>query len=286
MASLSEYFGFDPNSPYADLFSKIYYLTKVSPDDPLEEKEDGEIIETHEMNSIDAQITVESDDIDHSMGDVDFHAPLVDETPCQYPIPPKSWTKGWMKQQSLEDINTKIKQLKDERLKREQDLNLNEEELLKKRQLELLKMKRELKSQDDRNASTSTTCLQSKGKKGRKKQRSLITVEKDESQSISKSALKFFTRRLHQPKQRSPSVPRPVMERLGPIVSVKSRLGNTSRGTGEQCQYCGEADHANVTFMERQQYCAAFGRACSYCGKMNHLAKMCKKANIDANNNN
>merc|ERR1712179_676788 len=115
--------------------------------------------------------------------------------------------------------------------------------------------------------STSTTCLQSKGEKGRKKQRSLITVEKDESQSISKSALKFFTRRLHQPKQRSPSVPRPVMERLGRIVSVKSRLGNTSRGTGEQ-----------------QQYCAAFGRACNYCGKMNHLAKMCKKANIDANN--
>jgi len=275
MVSLSEYFGFDPNSPYADLFSKIYYLTKVSPD---EEKEDGEIIETVGSNSMDAKITVESGDIGHLMGEGE----LVKETQGQFPLPPESWTKGWIKQQSLEDINRRIKQLKEEGLKREQDLHLNEKELVKKRKVELLRIKRERKSQDDRNANTSLEV-----KKGRKKHRSPIIVEKDDSQSsISKSALKFFTKKLHKPKHNSPSVPRPVTERLGPIVSVKSRLGNTSRGPGEQCQYCGEADHANATFMERQQYCAAYGRVCSYCGKMNHLAKMCKKANIAANNNN
>jgi len=278
MVSLSEYFGFDPNSPYADLFSKIYYLTKVSPD---EEKEDGEIIETVGINSMDAKITLESDDIDPLVGEGDLHPPLVKETPLLYPLPPESWNKGWIKQQSLEDINSRIMQLKDEGLKREEELHLNEEELVKKRKLELLRIKRERKSQDGRNASTSIEV-----KKGRKKHRSLITVEKDDGQSISKSALRFFTKKLQKPKQSSPSVPRPIMERLGPIVSVKSRLGNTSRGQGEQCKYCGEADHANATFMERQQYCAAYGRTCTYCGKINHLAKMCKKANIDANNNN
>jgi len=279
MVSLSEYFGFDPNSPYADLFSKIYYLTKVSPD---EEKEDGEIIETVGINSMDAKITLESDDIGHLMGEGDLQPPLVKKTPCQLPLPPpESWTKGWIKKQSLEDINRRIKQLKDEGLKREDDLDLDKEELVKKRKVELLRMKRERKSQDVRNASTSMEV-----KKGRKKHRSLITVEKDDSQSISKSALKFFTKKIQKPKQSSPSVQRPIMERLGPIVSVKSRLGNTSRSPGEQCQYCGEADHANATFMERQQYCAAYGSTCTYCGKINHLAKMCKKANIDANNNN
>ena len=46
--SLSEYFGFDPNSPYADLFSNIYHLTKPRTEvdeENTDEEEDGEIIE-------------------------------------------------------------------------------------------------------------------------------------------------------------------------------------------------------------------------------------------------
>ena len=98
MVSLSEYFGFDPNSPYADLFSKIYYLTKVTPDDVVEdEKEDGEIVETYDVNNIDSQTTVGHDVDDNLTGDRDFHPPLVRGTPCQPSLPPDSWNKGWMK---------------------------------------------------------------------------------------------------------------------------------------------------------------------------------------------
>ena len=38
--SLSDYFGFDPNSPYADLFSNVYHLTK--PRTNVDEEEDGD----------------------------------------------------------------------------------------------------------------------------------------------------------------------------------------------------------------------------------------------------
>jgi len=177
------------------------------------------------------------------------------------------------KQQSLEDIDRRIKELEDERLKRERDLNLNEEELLRNlREEEHLRNTRQEKLQNGRSASPKML-----GKKGRRKHWS-VSEENNNGHSISESALKFFTRRFHKPDQRPPSAPRSVMERLGPIVSVKSRLGETSRGPGIQCRYCGEADHANATLGERKLYCAAFGTACSNCGKMNHRAKMCRRA--------
>jgi len=100
MVSLSEYFGFDPNSPYADLFSKIYYMTKVTPDDEVEqEKEDGEIIETYDFNNIDEQMIVKHGESDHLTGERDFHPPLGGETSSQLaiPPPPENWNKGWMK---------------------------------------------------------------------------------------------------------------------------------------------------------------------------------------------
>ena len=56
---------------------------------------------------------------------------------------------------------------------------------------------------------------------------------------------------------RSHSAPKSVREWLGPIVLVKSRLGITSRGCGNQCRYCGADDHVNDT--ERKLCCSAFG---------------------------
>jgi len=194
--------------------------------------------------------------------------------------------KMLIKQQSLGDINRRIKQLEDERLKREKDPYINEEELLKNlREEEYLRSERQEKLQNYKSASPKLLL----GKEGREKHRN-VTEKNNDTQSISESALKFFTRRFRQPNQRPLSVPRSVMERLGPIVPVKSRLGETPRGRGEQCRYCGEADHANVSLRERKLYCAAFGTNCSYCGKMNHFAKMCRKAVNDeeetATNNN
>jgi len=93
--SLSEYFGFNPNSPYADLFSKIYHLTKVSPvEDVLEEEhEDGEIVEISVVN---APATVDSED-DQLTGDKDYY-PRVDGD-SMYQPPPSSdgWNRSWMK---------------------------------------------------------------------------------------------------------------------------------------------------------------------------------------------
>ena len=176
------------------------------------------------------------------------------------------------KHQSVKDINRRIKHLEDERLKREKDMYLNEKELVRHlREEECLRNEREMRLQADRGGSPS--CLQ--GKKGRLKHRG-PTEDKDDCRSISVSALSFFTRRFHETKPRSPSVPKSVRERLGTIVSDGSRLGNTSRGPGNRCGYCGANDHAQATAKERKLYCAAFGTTCVHCGKMNHFAKMCR----------
>ena len=115
VGSLSQYFGFDPNSQYAELFSQIYHLTKVTPvaekisiassgdDEDLEEGEfveDGEIYEHNERKNdqlgIEATVVVkdENQHNDHLTDEVDFQPPLgqvIGEAPLDY------WKEGWMK---------------------------------------------------------------------------------------------------------------------------------------------------------------------------------------------
>jgi len=96
--SLSEYFGFDPNSPYADLFSNIYHLTKVSSGTnaaSLEEEEEGEIIEID--NSTEASEPHSRNDCDQLTGDEEYNLPLLlDRESTQCP-PDENWKEGWMR---------------------------------------------------------------------------------------------------------------------------------------------------------------------------------------------
>ena len=109
-------------------------------------------------------------------------------------------------------MNRRIKHLEDERLNREKDMYLNEKELVRNlREEECLRSESERRLQADRGGSPS--CLQ--GKKGRKKHRSL-TEDKDYCRPISVSALSHYTRRFHETKPRSLSVPKSVRDAVRP----------------------------------------------------------------------
>jgi len=105
---LSAYFGFDPNSPYADLFSQIYLLTKVNNNQDISsDHEDGEIIEKdNESFSIEDNDdtdtsneagAVSADEVDGNLqqlsGDFDFK-PQVD---LVQNANDQTWKDGWMK---------------------------------------------------------------------------------------------------------------------------------------------------------------------------------------------
>ena len=110
--------------------------------------------------------------------------------------------------------------------------------------------------------------------------------------------MRFPSRRSPRHKARSPSLStnQSVLDRIGPIVSVKARLGRYM-GTrdGINCYFCGDPKHGAGTVRERKLHCEAYGMICRNCGKINHVAKMCRVTNIvvvtsdeedGANNNN
>ena len=104
--SLSEYFGFDPNSPYADLFSNIYHLTKprTDVDENIDEEEDGEIIENddetchggNKVKELDNIIPQLSDNRDYQscpdLSDEDISSKSVEKQKAS-----ENWNEGWMK---------------------------------------------------------------------------------------------------------------------------------------------------------------------------------------------
>jgi len=110
VVSLSEFFGFNPASPYADLFTQIYHLTKVdtvgkdigSGHDDVEE-EDGEIVECEvdDNQGLDHEEQVpEASHPNHEQltGDVDFQPPLVQLPGGEIQHQPlDNWKEGWMK---------------------------------------------------------------------------------------------------------------------------------------------------------------------------------------------
>lgn len=65
VVSLSEFFGFDPKSPYADLFTNIYYLTKPSFVDQAD-IEDGEIDDDEHEEDEDEVECLNEEDCDRS----------------------------------------------------------------------------------------------------------------------------------------------------------------------------------------------------------------------------
>jgi len=209
-------------------------------------------------------------------------------------------------EQRLADIKKeerRVKQLEEERLKRERNLYLREEELLRLKCVRRLGTKRQTRSPSAgrlrersrsrlivRNASISSSLSPD----ARQISKRSIKVPKDEvpeRSSASVSPPRFPLRRSPRPPSkrtpdrrtsRSPSVSvsKSVKDRIGPIVSVKTRLGKGKpKHARKQCAYCGKAGHGNST-SERKKYCKAFGLTCWKCLKMNHVDKMCGRSNI------
>jgi len=212
-------------------------------------------------------------------------------------------------EQRLADIKKeerRVKQLEEERLKRERNLYLREEELLRLKCVRRLGTKRQTRSPSAgrlrersrsrlivRNASISSS-LSPDARQISKKGKRSIKVAKDEvpeRSSTSISPPRFPLRRSPRPlfkrtpdrcTSRSPSVSvsKSVKDRIGPIVSVKTRLGKGKpKHARKQCSFCGKAGHGNST-SERKKYCKAFGLTCWKCLKMNHVDKMCGRSNI------
>jgi len=218
--------------------------------------------------------------------------------------------KRLKEQQRLEDIKReerKVKQLEKERLKREKDLYIREEELMK------LKYKRNFRER--RGRSTQSRSPSVLGHRWRSRSRRVIRHSSNSSssgvrQSSMNSNQKYGDNKRSdngkkpaslspdKPRgrsvRRSPSVSvsRSVLDRIGPVVSVKTRLGTVTSRRGV-CRYCGESHHGNEK--NRKLHCKAFGKICKTCGRRNHVAKMCRQATIvcissdverdDSNNN-
>ena len=113
--SLSAFFGFDPNSQYAELFSQIYHLTKVpnvqsktgSCDEDLEDMEDGEIDENDVDDKGRDKNIIENNDGDpgelkppnnHLTCDDDFQPPIGQHSPAEGQLQPLfNWKEDWMR---------------------------------------------------------------------------------------------------------------------------------------------------------------------------------------------
>jgi len=70
-----------------------------------------------------------------------------------------------------------------------------------------------------------------------------------------------------------------ILRRIGPVVSVRDRLGVRYRKR-KICHHCGNDQHGRGSRSERVKKCPAFGHVCRRCQTKNHFENRCKLAKV------